>query len=254
MSEVEEDQIRDMNSPNLSIYLLRNSFYLFIAFYTVQILKSVESIAVAADNVNALENLGWRCTGCPEISTEKDSLYLQVKHALDFSDRLSFIPLETNWIDDLIASSSVHIMYSPFCTVKLLNDFSSMAHFTNVQIEKFQMIVCKVITQSSAAVSSNQDTSDVMIERYRMLIDDFLAINPCWFPLKEPRPQTFGRNKYPVSSDELLILIRFPRHGFLATCMLYEAIVARQFPKECIYTKEEMSKFEIASIGKRHIY
>ena len=140
---------------------------------------------------------------------------------------------------------------------------------------------------------ADRGQNEAMLQRkYQTAIDAFLAVNPCWIPLHEPYtpPMPAGisvstptsnrhmnaanhhhhHNKrslqsthpilhhHPLGGENnlqhgLLLFIRLPDVSFHATCMLYTAVIKRQFPRVCHYTPEKMRTYHLANIGFGHV-
>ena len=210
--------------------------------------------SVANANVDKISPTydGWKCTGCPESG--QASIFEQVKRASSFGDRYIYFPINTTWINEVSTSPSVHIVYNFECTENSLNQFSSDVHHLYTKSEnnnEMYIIACNEVVHIANNNKMESKTSpDQNIESYRIVIDDFFAKNPCWYPMQEPTLQSIRQQGRGSSiRNDLLLLIHFPHQGFHATCMLFEAIVARQFPQKCIYDRKSMTKFDIANIG-----
>ena len=201
---------------------------------------------------------------------------------MSWMDRLNQIDSHVHvQLNDFNRIASVHPPESIFSEYK--KSKSILSEYT----EEFQVLAFHFNQYQVADRGRDEST---LQRKYQAAIDAFLALNPCWIPLHEPytpplpaviSASTSKSNRYENTASNhhnkrslqsthpilhhhplgeknnhqhgLLLFIRLPDVSFHATCMLYTAVIKRQFPRVCHYTPETMRTYHLANIGFGHV-
>lgn len=249
-------------------------------------------------------NENWRCTGCAN-NLHTDSIYGAIRSALRRANQApsSFLSIDMSWTQFVLerhANVHVQILNCSVLATVILNHVTD-EEFHIVVAESTGFFKTWGRSRIDSYRSYLQHFLDVPLFPD---VDNFLVNNPCYVPLNEPTsrapkitktnaqnhdPSQGGRrltDKFPkhstdkqdrryrhgqgqgaLSTPKLLILVRLPAKIFRATCMLFSALTARQFPsglghggKEgeqtaspgCVYDADHMIVHKLSNIGFAH--
>lgn len=180
------------------------------------------------------QNENWNFDGCHDIDEER-KLYRQIHRSIRHSDRLSYLTLDSSFLDRLLQlDSKVNVTLTEFIDEGLQHvaqkDEKSNAsqHSEDFNVAAFAF---SVLSRTSKA-------------QYYEGVDNFLTTNPCWIPLYEPVFEPF------MSGSEFLLFVRLPDYSYHATCKLYTAIHAQQFPSVC--DAIHLVTYQLPNIGFGH--
>jgi hypothetical protein len=199
-------------------------------------------------------NEHWRCTGCSPRTDDALDVFNQVHTALRHTTRLAYLALDMSWMDRLHqVDARVHVALHDVAHLDRVRpperERRSQAVPLSEYTEEFQVLAFHFRGRRRAATAGAPPASPATeLRRYHAAVDRFLAINPCWVPLHEPANAPVGS----AATRTYLIFIRLPSYSYHATCMLYTAVVKRQFPRTCRYTPERMTIYHLANIGFGH--
>ena len=205
----------------------------------------------------------------------------QVKETLLTSPtRISYLALNMQWMTDQLAAPSrsqqgllpIHLTVRPFHTLdNELLPRSTVVDQNPVKHAEEELQVRAYVLPASHFMHRNTSNHDhkqlaeLQRKSYQATIDHFFSLNPCWVPLHEPvmydqstliatATATENTDEKQRDSRQLLILAHLPRHGFLPTCLLFEALVTRQSPPICQYSSSHMRSFPLGNIGWAHVF
>jgi hypothetical protein len=175
----------------------------------------------------------WSCDGCKDVN-ERKRLHHQIDRSLRYSDRLSYLTLDSSWLDRLLQlNSKLHITLNKFKSKQVLQKNGKTNVSQHEEVFNVVALVFNVLNKISKV-------------QYYEGIDAFLTTNPCWIPLYEPSFEQF------ISCTEFLLFVRLPDYSYHATCKLYTAVHARQFPPLCSYDASNLVTYQLPNIGFGH--
>lgn len=190
---------------------------------------------------------GQYCRNCPK-QWENYILGI-VNRAVHQEHRNIFYNFYSDWISELInPDTTVTINYIEQTALKGI----SARYKRNAVKEPFQVIFSFQYEMASTPGMSDRLAND---------IDSFLTLNPCWLPLLEPcsfnctrllrTMKTYADVNWPQYWNSI-VLLRLPSAGFMDSCIFYEKLVSRQFPKQCRFESSHMVSFAVHNIGWSH--
>lgn len=177
-----------------------------------------------------------RCLLCPQHWENK--ILGIVNRALNLEHRNIYYPFNSDWMNELSKPDSV-------VSVDYLGPDGLSAHAPgrNGQFEPdhFQIIY----SYHTGA------TADLFLRQ----MDAFLTLNPCWIPLLDPCSDC---TRHPVPDSAApryansAVLVQLPGLGHSDTCRLYNHLVKRQFPTNCMYHSSHIVSYALHNIGWSH--
>ena len=202
----------------------------------------------------------WQCDGCGDESGAAEEIYRQVHRALRDrgAAREVYLLLDHSWIDRLLEPAT-----------KVIVKVVQRDRLSTTRLVQQQLHNNPALGDDSyvVVISPPRDTDQTQTHGYPVLrkeeavqIDHFLTNNPCFMPLHDPpvtlndtTMQPVGRAESTATSsgtgtgsgtkrtssrqsqsyDHSAIFVRLPSYPYHATCRLYRAITANQYPDRC---------------------
>eukprot|EP01038_Epipyxis_sp_PR26KG_P007087 gene7087-9672_t len=191
-------------------------------------------------------NRGWLSINCRNYNISDSIIFSQILSALNKWPRNDYFALDMSWIADLM---------QPFARVEvecvnwdqITNKVMSFQHHITLPYNRLEETYKIAFVINNNLVNNKFKTRD---------IDVFLRNNPCYFPIQEPSIRIRKLHKKGLSRSQsnnlsklLSIFVRLPVYKYHATCRLFSLITQVQFPKQCLYTQENMTVYHLINTG-----
>ena len=205
----------------------------------------------------------WKCTiGCENFNQEGiRSLFGIIRHAMIAESREVYLSFDHSWMERALERYAnvdiIHVQRHELATFIHTRDKSTtkpvgarwldgrIPKQSPRHIETFHVVV-SLSPEYYATISASENKNKsvvIMSDSQQSEVDQFLTMNPCFIPLKDPPVTTWDAVEYPnITLDALalsyddphaVVLMELPLSQFNATCNYYTLITQRQFPKTC---------------------
>jgi hypothetical protein len=174
------------------------------------------------------------CTGCNIVTSKKEAIFAMLRRAMHFESREIYLNFDNKWVDKALdAGSGLSVRVVDW---KDLGDTQLPSRPRKVSGDQTEERYEAIVSFAPTRGGNHSSDNDIGVT-----VDQFLARNPCFIPLKDPLS-----SKSEGDYDHAAIFLKLPSRPFEPTCRLYELITSQQFVSQC---PTEDKKYHVNWLG-----